>query len=247
MAPVESEREQLAKQHVAMAAARLPGPDYYKHLARLHELLKPKSYVEIGIRLGNSMRLAGRDTLCIGIDPEPALTGEMPPRLQAFAQTSDDFFARPDVSKIFGDAPFDLAFIDGLHLWEQALKDFINLERFAGPDSLILLHDCIPLDEVTAARERTTDFYSGDVWKLSACLHVERPDLRMAMIPTRHTGLCLVANLDPNSRLLSERFEELFDKWTPRTLADLAAHPDWMPPTIANDFDAVASWIAANV
>jgi hypothetical protein len=61
---------------------------------------------------------------------------------------------------------FSLAFIDGLHLFEQAFLDFIALEKFARPGSVIMIHDCLPLNRVTADRTRTTDFYTGDVWKL---------------------------------------------------------------------------------
>ena len=42
--------------------------------------------------------------------------------------TSDEFFARYDLSELLG-GPVELAFIDGLHLFEQVLRDFVNLER----------------------------------------------------------------------------------------------------------------------
>ena len=34
------------------------GPDYYEVLERIHSLLKPRTYVEIGVRQGHSFRLA---------------------------------------------------------------------------------------------------------------------------------------------------------------------------------------------
>jgi Methyltransferase domain len=41
-----------------------------------------------------------------------------------------------------------MAFIDGLHHFEQVLRDFINVEKRATSEGLIVIHDCIPFDEV---------------------------------------------------------------------------------------------------
>ena len=48
----------------------------------------------------------------------------------------------------------ELVFIDGLHLFEQVLRDLINVERHSTTDTVVLLHDCLPLDEVTSGRRR---------------------------------------------------------------------------------------------
>ena len=111
--------------------------------------------------------------------------------------TSDSFFNTYDLAQVLRTPYFSLAFIDGLHLFEQALRDFIHLERFASHKSIILLHDCLPLDRATSDRIRTTHFYSGDVWKLPMCLKKHAQNLRIATIRTRPTGLCLVSHFDP--------------------------------------------------
>ena len=49
--------------------------------------------------------------------------------------TSDDFFARPDAAEVLGGVPLDLAFIDGMHQFEYALRDFMHLEHWATPES----------------------------------------------------------------------------------------------------------------
>ena len=47
--------------------------------------------------------------------------------------TSDDFFASHDLAQVLGGRPVDLAYIDGMHQFEFALRDFMNLERYVGP------------------------------------------------------------------------------------------------------------------
>jgi hypothetical protein len=55
--------------------------------------------------------------------------------------TCDSFFASYDLAEVLRAKNFLLAFIDGLHLFEQALLDFIHLERFASRQSIIMIHD----------------------------------------------------------------------------------------------------------
>jgi hypothetical protein len=97
---------------------------------------------------------------------------------------------------LFG-GPIELAFIDGLHRFEQVLRDFINVERHSTAGTVVLLHDCLPLDGETASREHTTDFYFGDVWKAALVLRRLRPALEMITVRTAPTGLCLGRGLDP--------------------------------------------------
>ena len=135
---------ELKKRHLLEAARRLPGPDYYEVLRCVHRILKPKTYVEIGIRDGASLACALPDTRCAGVDPAPTIFPPTPVNVRVYAMTSDDFFAGHSPQDAFGTVRFDFAFIDGLHLFEQALLDFIHLERWAGPRSIIAIHDCLP-------------------------------------------------------------------------------------------------------
>jgi Methyltransferase domain len=235
----------LLQRHLEQAAAAFPGPDYYAVLAWVHQFLRPRNYVEVGIREGASLRAALPETLCIGIDPQPALQGTLPSRTRIFAETSNAFFAEHDLAVVLGAPSFDLAFIDGLHLWEQALRDFIHLERFAGPKSVVMLHDCLPLDEVSSERVRTTHFYSGDVWKLAACLRRHRPELAMATVRAGPTGLTLVTGLDRHSQTLASGFERLVADYGAIGFQDYQRHPEWMPETIGNDWEAVQRWVLA--
>ncbi|HEX9431396.1 MAG TPA: class I SAM-dependent methyltransferase [Burkholderiales bacterium] len=191
------------------ACIRLGGEHYLQVMARILEALKPRTYVEIGVEHGTSLRLVQPPTLAIGIDPEPKLAGPLAANHKVFAETSDAFFASRDPRAELGGLPIDLAFIDGMHQFEFALRDFANLERFCSRDSTILLHDCYPLNRVTAERERRRTFWSGDIWRLIVLLKKYRPDLAINIIATPPTGLAVVRRLDPGSRFLLENHDRL--------------------------------------
>ncbi len=171
----------------AEAARRLPGPDYYQVLRWIHAELKPAVYVEIGVMYGESLRIAAKGAEVIGIDPNPLGDAALDPRV--VRMTSREFFAAHRLSS------FDFAFLDGEHLFEQVLEDLLNLEPFATEASVVAVHDTIPLNEETATRVRTTDYYTGDVWKAPLFLSEYRPELEMVTIPAAPSGLALIRGL----------------------------------------------------
>ena len=203
----------FAPAHVLLANIDLPGENYLEVLGRIQAHVRPRSYVEIGVARGESIRLVDPATRAIGVDPEPNIQFELPPNVAIVAETSDEFFAKHDVSTELGNVPIDLAFIDGMHQFEFALRDFVNIEALCTPDSTILIHDVYPLDERTAARERVTDFWSGDIWRLILLLRAHRPDLAVHTIATQPTGLAIVRKLDPQSRYLRANLDRLIDEY----------------------------------
>jgi uncharacterized protein YoaH (UPF0181 family) len=195
--------------HSLLAMIALPGENYQRVLERIHEHLRPRTYVEIGVSRGESIRLVGAETRALGVDPEPRIESPLGPNVSIFAETSDEFFARHDVRAELGGLPVELAFIDGMHQFEFALRDFMNLEALCAPSATILIHDVYPLDERTAARERVTDFWSGDIWRLVLLLRNHRPDLVVRTIAASPTGVALVRNLDPRSTYIRDRLDAL--------------------------------------
>ena len=192
-----------------LANLDLPGAYYLDVLSAIHSHLRPRTYLEIGVETGQSIALARPETRAIGIDPAPKLKMQLGSRTSIVATTSDDYFATRDVRADLEGLPIDLAFIDGMHRFEFALRDFVNIEKHAAPDSTILIHDCYPLNRLTAERERQTVFWSGDAWRLVLVLRKYRPDLSVNVIATAPTGLGVVRRLDPASRVLGERLEEI--------------------------------------
>jgi hypothetical protein len=188
--------------------------EYYNLLRRVHAEIRPRTYVEVGVRAGASLDLARECEVRIGIDPAPILE----PALDLddaviLATTSDEAFATGAVERALGGRPLDLAFVDGMHLFEFALRDFANLERLAHAASVILVHDCLPIDAVTSARERTTAVWTGDVWKLVPCLLENRPELHVVTSDVSPSGLAFVTRLDPGSTVLAARGDELQRRW----------------------------------
>jgi hypothetical protein len=180
---------------------------YLDFLRRLHEVLAPSTYLEIGIRRGDSLALA-RGT-AIGVDPAYNLKTEIPETASLFRETSDQFFGRREPLKPFGGRPVDLAFIDGMHLSEFALRDFVGVERLSRWTSVAVFDDIFPRDAEMAARDRRTHIWTGDVYKVMGMLSRHRPDLLCLRVDTQPTGLLLVLGLDPDSPVLMDRYDAL--------------------------------------
>src|SRR5476649_1328413 len=109
---------------------------YLDTLAALHDHFQPDVYLEIGIRHGVSLALANRSRVAVGIDPAPELRAALADHVRVISMTSDQFFDGSPMA-ILGE-PVNLAFIDGMHLFEFALRDFMNVERHATANSIIV-------------------------------------------------------------------------------------------------------------
>jgi hypothetical protein len=214
------------------AAPDLAGDHYRSVLARIHGVLKPQTYLEIGSEAGESLALSK----CRAIAVDPAFRFTDPdvvraivdrPFLSLHQTTSDRFFAEQDPVRIFG-APVDLAFLDGMHRCEFLLRDFMNTERCCKPNSIIALHDCIPVEAAITSRiqgqERSSvahrsDWWAGDVWRTALLLKRKRRDLKILALDAAPTGLLLITNLDPGSTMLSEGYSAALDEMFSWTLA----------------------------
>lgn len=231
--------------HQLLADSFLHGEHYFLVLQRVHQLLKPRTYVEIGVETGASIRLAAPETLALGIDPQAVIASPLPPNVRIVRQTSDEFFARDDVAAQLGGLPVDLAFIDGMHHFEFALRDFMNLERRCAPGATILIHDCFPHDRATAERERHFTFWSGDIWRLILLLKKYRPDLAIHTIAAPPTGLGVVRNLNPASRFIADNLQRLYDEFLALDYAYLEKDRAGKLNLFPNDWSRIRPLLAA--
>ena len=181
---------------------------YLDVLAEVHQQLMPDLYVEIGVHRGLSLRLA--KCRSVAIDPDPRVRTALE-NVTLFSETSDDFF-RFD-AKTALDGVVDLAFIDGMHLFEYALRDFMNLERYCHQASLVIIDDVLPNHPIQARRHRASMAWCGDVWKLVDCLVNYRPDLQLMLVDAAPTGLLLVHGLNPSNTILWEAYDEIIARY----------------------------------
>ena len=187
--------------------ADFPEPTRSRHelLRSLHAALQPRTYLEIGVFTGSSLGLSR--TRSIGVDPAYSITKEIACEVQLCRTTSDEFFARSNALAFFEGVPIDLAFIDGMHLAEFALRDFINVEKHMSPAGVVLIDDMLPRNSLEAARDRRTAEWAGDVFKVADILRHYRPDLTVIPVNTSPTGTVIVLGLDPSSRVLDDDYD----------------------------------------
>lgn len=193
------------------------GTLYLDFLAALARKRGTRNYLEIGVHFGHALTRIACDT-AVGVDPDYMLQEDVTKekrRTLLHRSTSDRFFAETDVRALVGGG-IDLAFLDGLHLFEFLLRDFYNTEAVSDPNGLIVLHDCMPLNLEMTVRDPATPrtdplkaMWTGDVWKIVPILKAYRPDLDVVLVDCPPTGLVCVTGLDPSSRVLPERYREI--------------------------------------
>jgi hypothetical protein len=135
-----------------------------------------RSYLEIGVRRGYTFQDVAASRR-VGVDPFPQFDfrRKLPRGVRVFPETSDSFFAR-------NTERFDLIFVDGLHEYEQTLRDTLHALEALNPGGLVVVDDTVPVDEFSAEpdekdalrlRALTADLcrdWNGDVFKVFAFL-----------------------------------------------------------------------------
>lgn len=165
------------------------------HIANviLEKMRRPKTYLEIGIRRGETIA-ANIAEKRVGVDPKPRLE-EINPRfkkglegVRLHKKTSDEFFKE-------NTEMFDVVLVDGLHLYEQAMKDILNAYNNLKKGGFIVVHDCNPRTERAAARKQSEGDWNGDVWKVIYDLRENYPEIKYVVLDTDQ-GLGIISKTD---------------------------------------------------
>jgi hypothetical protein len=197
------------------------GTHYLHVFADIVQASKADWYLEIGSRTGDS--LARIQCNFVAIDPEfnpsnPVFQAAT--QIHFFQMTSDAFFDGEHLAQLC--VTPQVAFIDGMHHFEFALRDFMNCEAAMAPDGTIILHDVCPATKVMATRDMAElnggRAWTGDVWKVVAALIDHRPDLDVSVLDAQKTGLCVVRGLDPNNRTLKDNMDAIIAEYIDQDL-----------------------------
>lgn len=182
---------------------------------------KVGTYVEIGVGRGDSLAALlacpQPPAKIVAIDPSTKiLRSPVKNRVNVNLLTSDEFFSRNELTK---DLQIDMAFIDGMHLFEYALKDFINCEKYSTKDTVIFFHDVLPRSARTVSRnladvpyQRLYSPWNGDIWKIVPILKEFRPELSLKLHSVRD-GLLEVSGIDPASKVLEKEYDNIVAKY----------------------------------
>jgi len=190
-----------------------------KRLEVIQKIINAKNartYLEIGVSSGNVfLRIKARHK--IAVDPNFRISKRKKLKwmikngynisAKFHETTSDDFFENePPVNGL------DVAFVDGLHTYEQALKDVNNALDHMNEHGVVIMHDCNPPHEAAAypatSREDAaslnlpgwTEEWSGDVWKAVCHLRSFRKDLDVFVLDC-DVGLGIVTFGQPEDHL----------------------------------------------
>jgi len=185
-------------------------------IQRIIDKKKAKTYLEIGVANGtNFFPIRVRQKIAV----DPNFTFSKKHRIKwtlknlynvvakYYESTSDSYFSRKKSTD-----RLDVVFIDGLHTYEQSLRDVINSLINLNETGVIIMHDCSPPNQAAAhpaasVKHATelelpgwTGEWSGDVWKTICYLRSHRTDLRVFVLDCDY-GLGIVTKGEADSCL----------------------------------------------
>lgn len=171
-------------------------------LPYLVKKLKAKSYLEIGVKGGKTF-LPIKVRKKYAVDPDFKIKKEYKKKqilaypfnyfAKYFECTSNDFFEKHAPQTLKKNA-LDVAFIDGLHTYEQTYLDIENTLPYVKENGVIIVHDCSPASAAAAYPATSIQnvkeinppgfdgLWSGDVWKIIPRLKLSHPELFLFVI-----------------------------------------------------------------
>lgn len=183
------------------------------------EMTRAKTYLEIGVASGAVFfRVKAKSK--IAVDPRfefstmkqirYLIKNPWNVRNQYYEMTSDEYFQNEGAN--VERRGLDVAFVDGLHTFEQSLRDVSHCLRYLNQGGVIILHDCNRPSEAAAfpaasfdhARKANvsgwTGDWCGDTWKTIVYLRSVNANLRIFVLDC-DTGVGIITRGSPDATL----------------------------------------------
>jgi Methyltransferase domain len=202
---------------LVMLADALPGMNRIRAVQRALDGRVNPVYLEIGVSRGQAFQRISADVK-IAVDPAFKLTertrelADAKARATHYFETTSDAFLDNEAA-FLEQHPIDVALIDGLHTYEQVVRDVEKTLRYLRDDGVIFLHDCNPPFALAARRAESWDefisqqsgplvigIWNGDVWKAIVHLRSTRTDLLVGVLKCDQ-GVGFVRKGTPESTL----------------------------------------------
>lgn len=174
---------------------------HYDVIPYVANKISAQSYLEIGCASDDCFRLIEAKHK-VGVDPVRGGTHKM---------TSDQFFTENKET-------FDVIFVDGMHKYEQVIKDVDNALEILNPNGIIFMHDVLPAHRYNAVpdkkqKPKSVVAWNGDVWRASFEI-ASRNDLRFNVFTCRH-GVGIIQNLPTQNPLSLNNvsWEDYLNNW----------------------------------
>ena len=169
---------------------------YVSRINSIAKAVNAKNYLEIGVCKGETFVFIDIDTK-IAVDPNFLFDTKQfqSNKVLFFNETSDAFFTKLSAAqnvdcdstseRKFLNVPktFDVIFIDGLHTYEQVLRDFENSLPYSHEKTVWIIDDTVPCDpySVYTDQQKVLEWraqaalegqeWHGDVYKIVFALH----------------------------------------------------------------------------
>jgi len=138
----------------------------FEVIQRLLDLFPSPRYLEIGVDQGvtfHQLRAASKAAVDVRFAFDAAAARQNPANAHCsyFEMTSDHYFT-VDQGRV---AQFDVVFIDGLHTFDQTLRDLLHASYVLAPDGILIVDDVMPS---TYAASMPDLALSREFWKATS-------------------------------------------------------------------------------
>ena len=161
-----------------------------QRIKTISDFYKINRYLEVGVEKGvtfNSLEFEYKT----GVDPVFKFNTSdiQSDSIKLYEMTSDDYF-----TKVHDNEKFDLIFLDGLHTFDQTLRDLNNALLCSHDSTIIIIDDVYPSDVFSSLRKNavkerkaydpnsTSMAWHGDVYKAILIVHDYYPKLSFVTI-----------------------------------------------------------------